>query len=69
MRCNDAHGDDGRYYRNLKEAELDFSGYLEKITIETPITKDTVIALLNREGFVSSSETVKRKPKPGRAKE
>lgn len=53
-------GSDSRYYRSLKEAKADFagvtSGRLTKITIQTPITKDIVIALLNQEGYAVEQE-------------
>lgn len=51
-----------RFIRNLREARREFasvkSGRLERITIPTPITKDTVIALLNQEGYAAESETI-----------
>lgn len=62
---NDFHGDNGRYFRNLKEAKADFdsvtSGYLMKIVIPTPINKDMIIALLNHEGFALEQEELKVK--------
>ena len=58
----DVHGDYGRYYRNLKEAKSDFVGVkcgrLTKITIPMPITKETVVALLNHEGFAIEQEEI-----------
>lgn len=51
----DVHGDVGCHYRNLKEARQAWAevatGRLTKVTIQTPITKDVVIGLLNDEGY------------------
>ena len=57
---NYVHGNEGRYYRNLKEAKADFTGvttgYLAKITIRTPIKKDMIINILNKENYEVSRE-------------
>jgi hypothetical protein len=61
----DAVKQDRRVYRNKSEASKAFSaiqaGKLEQIDIKYPITKDAVIALLNREGYEESRETIREK--------
>lgn len=51
----DVHGDVGYHYGNLKEARQAWagvtSGRLTRVTIQTPITKDVIIGLLNDEGY------------------
>jgi hypothetical protein len=62
---NRLDGDQGRYFRNLKEARQEFAGVergrIDRITIRTPITKDLVIALLNQEGYAVKQETIAEK--------
>lgn len=53
------------YHRNLRDAEIalaetDF-GYITRYRILSPVTKDTVILLLNQAGFASNVEIIMRK--------